>query len=172
MKKPWWVRLAGWFFWLGLAWMVMLLWAGSHHVQGAAGVFLLGMPFFAAFVLVCLLVWVAGSLVAWAVLKQGRQQAAILRDVLNERFPSSAVENVPKPAAGSPGKHSSLTCQVCKTRIAALFCTAHGVPVCVADLDTHDAPQCVYVPSARVQVVAAPATQSEREAVTSVLGLR
>jgi hypothetical protein len=53
----------------------------------------------------------------------------------------------------------------------AWFCTAHGVAVCVADLDTHDTPHCSYVPSARVQVVSAPPAPSDRRAAPSVLGL-
>ena len=170
MKKPWWVRLAGWLFWLGLGWIALVFW-GAGHVPGG-GILLVGLGLYGAFAIGCLVVWMAGSLVAWAVVKHGRQQAAILRDLFKEHERKAAVENVPpSPAGGAPGKHSSLTCQVCKTRSAALFCTAHGVPICMPDLDTHDTPHCVYVPAARVQVVGAGPPPSQRRAAPSVLGL-
>ena len=172
MKKPWWVRLGGWLFWLGLAWIALVFW-GANHVPG--GVWqILGLYLYVAFVVGFLVVWMAGSLVAWAIVKHGRQQAAILRDVLIEceRKAPSTVENVPPtPAGGAPGKRSSLTCQVCKTTGAVWFCTAHGAPVCVADLDNHDSPGCVYVPAARVRVVAGPPAPNQRQAAPSVLGL-
>ena len=80
MKKPWWVRLTGWLFWLGLAWIAMVVW-GATHVPGGV-LLLMGFWIYVTFVLGCLLVWMIGSLVAWAVHKQGRQQAAILRELL------------------------------------------------------------------------------------------
>ena len=109
------------------------------------------------------------SFCGWAVVALGATVLGKAKALLDE---AQAVENVPpSPAAGAPAKGSSRTCQVCKTRSAAWFCTAHGVPVCVADLDNHDSPGCVYVPAARVRVVAGPPAPNQRQAAPSVLGL-
>ena len=74
MKKPWWVRLAGWLFWLGLAWIAMVVVGGAGHVPGAV-LLLMGFWLYVTFDLGCLVVWMVGSLVAWAVRKQGQQQS-------------------------------------------------------------------------------------------------
>ena len=170
MKKPWWVRLTGWLFWLGLAWIAMVVW-GATHVPGGV-LLLMGFWIYVTFVLGCLLVWMIGSLVAWAVHKQGRQQAAILRELLAvkpEAAPSAA-GHIPLKQSAAPPRSGALRCQACG-RAASSFCTAHGVPVCEAHLNAHDTPQCSYVPSQRVQVVSAVPPQSERKAPRSVLGL-
>jgi len=171
MRKPWWVRLAGWLFWVGVGWIVLVFWAAAH-VPGAV-IFLMGFWIYVALTLGCLVAWMIGSLVAWAIWKQGRQTAAILRDVLAPKAePSSAgLRDVPlKPSPSTPRNEAQLTCQVCGD-VAYSFCTAHGVPLCLAHLHIHDKPQCVYVPSTRVQVVSAAPAQSQRKNASSVLGL-
>jgi hypothetical protein len=172
----------------------MVVW-GAGHVPGAV-LLLMGFWLYVTFDLGCLVVWMVGSLVAWAVRKQGQQQAAILRELLASKTEavSSAAANValkptaspraPQPTAtrGSPAaratgagapSNGALNCQVCG-RLASSFCTAHGVPVCETHVNTHDKPQCSYVPSGRVQVVSALSAQpaqSERKPASSILGL-
>ncbi len=171
MKKPWWVRLAGWFFWFGVGWMVLLVCGAATHMPGAAGLLLIGLPLYVSFCAACLVVWMVGSLVAWAINKNARQQAAILRELLPRKPEpaSSLIADLPlRPSAPQSGR---ATCQACGQRAAEFFCTVHGVPLCVADLNAHDSPQCVYVPCSRVSVVSSGSTKSQRRSASSVLGL-
>jgi hypothetical protein len=180
VRKPWLVRVAGWLFWVGLLWICFVLWAATQ-VRGTA-LLLFGLWVYGAFTLGCLGVSLLGSLADWVVRKQGRQQAAILRDSLEHRFRGKAAQAPAEPLAtgglverpvqakcghapaaplnpvANCAALASLRCDVCGARAGVFFCTVHGAPVCVAHLAGHDTPVCVYVPSARVTVLASPPT--------------
>jgi len=177
MKKSAWISFCGWVLValgsvvLGIMVIDKIWRPGPYPIPAGLAVILIFLCFPFG------VLWFFGTIIHKIQWSGAQMKAKALPDEAQARaggpvaaFPTpSTVENVPPtPAAG---KRSSLTCQVCKTRSAALFCTAHGVPICMPDLDTHDTPHCVYVPAARVQVVGAGPPPSQRRAAPSVLGL-
>ena len=81
MKKPWFIRLFGWLFWCGGAW-IALLWTSvgavgndphaSQDAKAGLGLVLLGMPIYFVLTGFCLVVWLVGSLVAWYAQQKNR----------------------------------------------------------------------------------------------------
>jgi hypothetical protein len=102
MRKPVWVRLWAWLFWLSLAFMALCGFAQwTTHVKdvaelGELALVVVGLP--------CLVIWVVVSVIFAMVQHHARQQAAIMRDIMRQYAGKFAPPPAPpaSPRASAP----------------------------------------------------------------------
>lgn len=143
MKKPWFVRLFGWLFWCGVAWIgfVMLcLFSGT-----AAGLLVLGIWLYAWLTGICLLVWLAGSLVVWHARQKNPTTgyyypaSPVIVQPQSAAAPSAGWANMPFESTWTPA-----ACHVCRTASPVWRCATHGLMLCAHCRPHYQCPPASY----------------------------
>ncbi|MGH9378987.1 MAG: hypothetical protein ACRD1I_09325 [Terriglobia bacterium] len=170
MKKPIWMRLVGWaslVLWALAGWG---LYSYSHGYPTTASALVIFLFMFLAGALG--IVWIICSALTWAITRQARVGAAVMRDSMAGLTPPPAPHVRAGQGDGLPrwaGKSAVTSCYHC-AQPAVLHCCRHEANLCWQHLLTHDSDECTYIRAERVVRQAASAAEAPRRTATSPIG--